>query len=157
MAFMSFLGRVLFASVFILSAYREFNEFGLDGGPAAKAIEPKFKTLAGHVKTHAGIEIPELEMKYLVAASVAFKGVGSVMFIFGSSIGAYLLVLHQLITTPIIYDFYNYEHDEEEFVQLFVKFTQHMALFGALLFFIGMKSSLAKRQLKKKAPKAKTT
>uniref|UniRef100_A0A7N0RID4 HR-like lesion-inducer n=1 Tax=Kalanchoe fedtschenkoi TaxID=63787 RepID=A0A7N0RID4_KALFE len=145
MAFISFLGRVLFASVFILSAYQEFNEFGLDGGPAARAIEPRFKTFAGHVKTHAGLQIPDIETKILVAASVAFKGVGSVLFIFGSSIGAYLLALHQLIATPILYDFYNYDHDEKEYSQLFSKFNQHMALFGALLFFIGMKNSFPKR------------
>ncbi|CAM8879364.1 unnamed protein product [Rhodiola kirilowii] len=156
MAFISFLGRVLFASVFILSAYQEFNDFGLDGGPAAKALEPKFITFAGHVKAQTGLEVPEIEIKILVAAFVAFKGVGSVMFIFGSTIGAYLLALHQLIATPILYDFYNYEHDEKEFFQIFIKFTQHMALFGALLFFIGMKNSFPKRQLKKKAPKAKT-
>ncbi|PWS21080.1 hypothetical protein DKP78_25470, partial [Enterococcus faecium] len=41
MGFVSFAGRVLFASVFLLSAYQEFSEFGADGGPAAKALRPK--------------------------------------------------------------------------------------------------------------------
>ncbi|KAG2402574.1 S-adenosylmethionine synthase [Vigna angularis] len=64
-------------------------------------------------------------------------------------------LLHQLIATPIHYDFYNYESEDKEFTQLFIKFTQNMALFGALLFFIGMKNSIPKRQ-HKKAPKTKT-
>lgn len=32
------------------------------------------------------------QIKYLVAAAIAFKGLGSLLFIFGSSLGAYLLV-----------------------------------------------------------------
>lgn len=63
MAFASFLGRVLFASVFILSAYQEFNEFGIDGGPAAKALNPKFKVFTNHVHTTAGFQVPETEVR----------------------------------------------------------------------------------------------
>lgn len=33
-------------------------------------------------------------------------------------------ILHQAITTPILYDFYNYDVEKKEFNQLFVKFTQ---------------------------------
>jgi hypothetical protein len=36
-----------------------------------------------------------------------------------------------------------------------VMFWQSVALFGALLFFIGMKNLIPRRQLKKKTPKAK--
>ncbi|TYI09440.1 hypothetical protein ES332_A09G073000v1 [Gossypium tomentosum] len=140
MALVSFIGRVLFASVFILSAWQEFNEFGVDGGPAVTKVQRLLKDC----------------IKYVVAAAVAFKGVGSILFTFGSTIGAYLLVLHQLILTPIVYDFYNYEKEKKEFGLLFTKFSQNLALLGALLFFIGMKNSIPTRQLKKKAPKTKT-
>ncbi|XP_028060267.1 uncharacterized protein LOC114263886 [Camellia sinensis] len=83
------------------------------------------------------------------------KGLGSLLFIFGSSLGAFLLLLHQAIATPILYDFYNYDVDKKEYAQLFVKFSQSLSLLGALLFFIGMKNSMPRR-LKKKAPKTKT-
>lgn len=33
-----------------------------------------------------------LQMKLLVAAAIALKGVGGLLFVFGSSLGAYLLV-----------------------------------------------------------------
>ncbi|KAK7277532.1 hypothetical protein RJT34_22546 [Clitoria ternatea] len=155
MAFASFLGRVLFASVFILSAYQEFNEYGLDGGPAAKALRPKLDTFTNRVHFHVGFQLPDIELKILIAGAIALKGFGGVLFIFGSSFGAFLLLLHQLIATPIYYDFYNYDSEDKEFTQLFIKFTQNMALFGALLFFIGMKNSIPKRQ-PKKAPKTKT-
>ncbi|BAT85520.1 hypothetical protein LR48_Vigan50s009300 [Vigna angularis] len=156
MAFSSFLGRVLFASVFILSAYQEFNAYGVDGGPAAKALRPKFDAFAQQVHSRVGFQLPDIDMKFLVAGAIALKGIGGIIFILGSSFGALLLLLHQLITTPILYDFYNYDSEDKEFIQLFIKFTQNMALFGALLFFVGMKNTIPRRQPKKKAPKTKT-
>ncbi|GMY06890.1 hypothetical protein FCV25MIE_02129 [Fagus crenata] len=155
MAFASFLGRVLFASVFILSAYQEFNDYGVDGGQASKALGPKFDVFTKRVQSHVAMQVPDIEVKHLAAAAVALKGVGGILFIFGSSLGAYLLLLHQLIATPILYDFYNYDSEEKEFAQLFIEFTQNMALFGALLFFVGMKNSIPRRQSKKKVPKMK--
>ncbi|KAK2647242.1 hypothetical protein Ddye_022437 [Dipteronia dyeriana] len=127
MAFTSFIGRVLFASVFILSAWQEFNEYGVDGGPAAKALEPKLNIFSKHVSAQIGFQVPDFEVfeiKYLVAAAIALKGLGSLLFIFGSTLGAYLLLLHQAIATPILYDFYNYDAERKEFGQIFTKFTQ---------------------------------
>ncbi|KAL7124076.1 hypothetical protein ABFS83_14G024500 [Erythranthe nasuta] len=156
MAFLSFLGRLLFVSVFILSAYQEFNEFGVDGGPAAKLLKPKFNVLSKHVAAQTGFQVPHVEMKQLILGAIIMKALGSLLFVFGSSFGASILLLHQAISAPILYDFYNYEADMKEFAQLFVKFTQSLALLGALLFFIGMKNSMPRRSLKKKTPKAKT-
>ncbi|KAG1362565.1 hypothetical protein COCNU_10G007840 [Cocos nucifera] len=156
MGFVSFAGRVLFASVFLLSAYQEFNEFGVDGGPAAKALRPKFNLVMKHVSTHLGVVVPHVEMKHVVAATIFLKGLGGLLFIFSSSFGAYLLLLYLAFITPVVYDFYNYDMERPEFVQLFVKFAQNLALFGALLFFLGMKNSIPKRQPKKKVPKSKT-
>ncbi|OIS98874.1 PREDICTED: uncharacterized protein LOC109232355 [Nicotiana attenuata] len=156
MAFVSFLGRALFVSVFVLSAYQEFSEFGADGGPAAKALRLKFNVFSKHVATHTGFQVPHVEMKHLILGAIVMKGLGSLLFIFGSSLGAYILLLHQAIASPILYDFYNYDVDKKEFVQLFFKFSQNLALLGALLFFIGMKNSMPRRSSKKKAPKSKT-
>ncbi|KAG8481043.1 hypothetical protein CXB51_025756 [Gossypium anomalum] len=151
MALVSFVGRVLFASVFILSAWQEFNEFGVDGGPAAKALKPKFNVFSKTVTAHTGVEVPEFDIKVLVAAAVAFKGVG-VSFLSLAALSA----LQQVIVTTILYDFYNYDTEKKEFGLLFSKFSQNLALLGALLFFVGMKNSIPRRQLKKKAPKTKT-
>ncbi|XP_019180590.1 PREDICTED: uncharacterized protein LOC109175711 [Ipomoea nil] len=155
MAFLSFLGRLLFVSVFILSAYQEFNEFGVDGGAAANALKPKFNVFSNHVSNHTGIQVPHIEMKHLVLGTIIIRGLGSFLFVFGCSLGAYILILHQAIVTPILYDFYNYDADKMEFAQLFVKFTQGLQLIGALLFFVGMKNSMPRRQTKK-AAKTKT-
>ncbi|BBG92467.1 HR-like lesion-inducing protein-related protein [Prunus dulcis] len=102
-------------------------------------------------------QVSETQIQHLLAATIALKGIGGLLFILGSSLGAYLLLLHQAIATPILYDFYNYDPEKTEFNQLFLKFTQNLAFFGALLFFISMKASIPKRQLRKRAPKAKTT
>ncbi|KAL2530788.1 HR-like lesion-inducing protein-related [Forsythia ovata] len=134
-----------------------FNEFGVDGGRVAKSLRPKFNVFTKHVTTHTGFEVPEVEMKSLVLGAIILKGVGSLLFIFGSTLGAFFLLLHQAIEIPILYDFYNHDVDKKEFVELFFKFTQGLALLGALLFFIGMKNSMQRRSPKKKAPKAKTT
>ncbi|KAL9225198.1 hypothetical protein vseg_001147 [Gypsophila vaccaria] len=156
MAFLSFIGRVLFVSVFLISAYQEFRDFDLDGGPAARALRPKFNVFSKHVTSLTGFKLPPIEMKHFIAASVSLKAVGSVLFAYGSSLGALLLLLHQALATPILFDFYNYDADRKEFAQLFVKFTQNLALFGALLFFIGMNNSIPRRQVRKRVPKPKT-
>ncbi|XP_068645685.1 uncharacterized protein [Aristolochia californica] len=155
MGFFSFAGRVLFASVFILSAWLEYNEFGTDGGPAAKLWAPKFEGFSNLVTRNVGFQLPEVDIKHLVAAAITLKGVGGVLFIFGNTFAAYLLVLHLVLSTPILYDFYNYDIDTQEFSLLFFKFKQNLALFGALLFFLGMKNSIPKRQPKKKSAKTK--
>ncbi|XP_047339909.1 uncharacterized protein LOC124943451 [Impatiens glandulifera] len=119
-------------------AIKGFSEFGVDGGPAAKTLKPKFNIFLKHATDHTGLKVSDVEIKHLIAASIVMKGLGSFLFIFGSSIRAYLLLLHKLIATPILYNFYNYDDDRKEYGQLFVKFTQSLALFGAILFFIGM-------------------
>ncbi|CAL9108990.1 unnamed protein product [Musa textilis] len=154
MGFVSIAGRVFFASVFLLAAYQEFSEFGVDGGLAAKALWPKYNLFMKHVSSHIGIVVPHVEMKHVIASTIFLKGFGGLLFIFGSSIGAYLLLLYQAFITPVVYDFYNYDIEKPEFVQLFSKFAQNLALFGALLFFVGMKNSIPRRQ-PKKVPKSK--
>ncbi|KAK9137755.1 hypothetical protein Sjap_008349 [Stephania japonica] len=156
MGFTSFVGRVLFASVFILSAWQEYNEFGIDGGPAAKAFRPKYNVYTKHITSYTGLQVPAVDVKHFIMTAIVLKSVGGLLFILGSSLGAVLLLLHLTFTTPILYDFYNYDIEKAQFVNLFVKFTQNLALFGALLFFLEMKSSLARKLSKKKATKSKT-
>ncbi|CAA6673335.1 unnamed protein product [Spirodela intermedia] len=157
MGFVSFVGRVLFASMFLLSAYQEFNEFGVDGGPAAKTLKPKFDRAFQHIYTHAGLHVPEIEIKYIVAGTIALKGLGGTLFIFGSSFGATVLALYLAVITPIVFDFYNYSTEKPEFIHIFSRFAQNLALFGAMLFFLGMKNSSPRKPTKKKVPKTKTT
>ncbi|CAH9104949.1 unnamed protein product [Cuscuta europaea] len=152
MGFFSFLGRVLFASIFILSAWQMYNDFGEDGGPAAKELAPKLAIVKRLVASKFGV-LPNV--KHIVAASLVLKGIGGLVFVFGNPLGAYLLMCYLLFITPFLHDFYNYKFGEPQFIPLLHDFLQNVALFGALLYFLGMKNSISKRQLRRKTPKPK--
>ncbi|KAK7243063.1 hypothetical protein RIF29_37847 [Crotalaria pallida] len=156
MGFVSFLGRVLFASLFILSAWQMFNEFDSNGGPIAKELIPKFTIVKENLSSKLGIGLPDFDVRQFIATIIILKGLGGILFVFGSTFGAFLLLAHQAITTPLLYDFYNYRPSKPEYTLLLNDFVQNMALFGALLFFIGLKTSIPRRQHRKKNPKAKT-
>ncbi|KAL8236314.1 hypothetical protein R6Q59_017395 [Mikania micrantha] len=101
-----------------------YHEFGTDGGPVVKVLEPKLNVFTNLITVKSGIKVPEVNTKHVVVAMIVLQGLGGVGFIFGSYLGAILLVLHQLLFTPILYDFYNYDAEDAEFSQLFSKFTQ---------------------------------
>ncbi|KAJ6911230.1 hypothetical protein NC652_021764 [Populus alba x Populus x berolinensis] len=84
MGFFSFLGRVLFASLFILSAWQMFNEFGDDGGPAVTELIPKLAIFKKHLSSLLGVGILDIDPRHLVAGMIALKGLGGFLFVFGS-------------------------------------------------------------------------
>ncbi|KAK1676973.1 hypothetical protein QYE76_037821 [Lolium multiflorum] len=157
MGFVSFVGRVLFASIFLLSAYQEFSEFGSDGGPAAKSLKPKLDLFIKQVSANIGMGVPHIDIKTVIASTMFLKAFGGLLFIISSSFGAFLLLVYLAFITPVVHDFYNYEMESQQFVQLFTQFSQSVACFGALLFFLGMKNSIPRRHSKRRAAKAKTT
>ncbi|ERN07588.1 hypothetical protein AMTR_s00157p00050570 [Amborella trichopoda] len=75
MGFISFAGRVSFSSSFTLAAWQRFHEFGDDGGPAVKLLEPKYALLKNYVASSLGFQVPEIEIKHLIAAKLALKGI----------------------------------------------------------------------------------
>ncbi|CAJ2628005.1 uncharacterized protein LOC123902459 [Trifolium pratense] len=159
MGFFSFLGRLLFASLFILSAWQMFNDFDATGGPISKELIPKLTVVRKNLSSKLGVAIPDFNVSYVrqVAATIIFlKGVGGILFVFGSTFGSFLLLSYLALATPVLYDFYNYRPTKPEYDLLRNEFIQNAALFGALLFFIGMKNSIPRKQLRKKTPNAKT-
>ncbi|CAM0908408.1 unnamed protein product [Alopecurus aequalis] len=185
MGFVAFVGRVLFASIFLLSAYQEFSEFGSDGGPAARYLKPKFNRFVNQVSANIGTTAPHINIKTVIAASMFLKACGGLLLIISSSFGASLLdvhhycrgllpsdictcqtlpsqtsaftIVHLAFITPVVYDFYNHDMESQQFAELFTQFSQNLALLGALLFFLGMKNSIPRRHSKRRAAKAKTT
>ncbi|GMJ05471.1 hypothetical protein like AT1G04340 [Hibiscus trionum] len=156
MGFASFVGRVFFASIFLLSAWQMFNEFGVDGGPAAKELIPKLDLAKKHISSQLNVNLPDIEVKHLVSAALALKGLGAILFVFGHGFGAFLLIVYLLVSTPLLYDFYNYGPEDPQYSVLLSDFLQSVAQCGALFFFWGMKNSITKRQPRKKAPRPKT-
>ncbi|KAG7028837.1 hypothetical protein SDJN02_10019, partial [Cucurbita argyrosperma subsp. argyrosperma] len=80
MGFFSFLGRVLFASIFILSAWQMFNEFSNNGGSAAAELSPKVAVLRRNLSSKLGVAIPDIDVTHLVAISLSLKGIGGLLF-----------------------------------------------------------------------------
>ncbi|KAI3756736.1 hypothetical protein L1987_56559 [Smallanthus sonchifolius] len=157
MGFVSFLGRLLFASIFILSAWQMFNDFGDDGGPAATELAPKIASIQRYLASKIGDGVPKIDVKHVVLASMVLKGVGGILFVFGSTTGAYLLMYYLLLIIPLLHDFYHYEMDDPEFQPHLSDFVQSLALLGALLFFLGLKNVAPRKLIKKKPLKTKTT
>ncbi|XP_057433909.1 uncharacterized protein LOC130726621 [Lotus japonicus] len=156
MGFASFLGRLLFASLFILSAWQMYVEFDANGGPIAKELIPKLTVLKKNLSSKLGVGLPDIDEQHFVATIIFLKGLGGILFVFGSTLGAFFLLLHQGLTTPLLHDFYNYGPSKPEYHLLLNDFMLNTAVFGALLFFIGMKNTIPRRQLRKKTPKTKT-
>uniref|UniRef100_A0ACD5UV25 Uncharacterized protein n=1 Tax=Avena sativa TaxID=4498 RepID=A0ACD5UV25_AVESA len=141
----------------VVRAAPRFSEFGSDGGPAAKSLKPKFNIFVKQVSSNIGMAVPHIDIKTVIAATMFLKAFGGLLLIISSSFGAFLLLIYLAFITPVVYDFYNYEMESQQFVQLFTQFSQNLALFGALLFFLGMKNSIPRRHSKRRAVKAKTT
>ncbi|KAH9324339.1 hypothetical protein KI387_004517, partial [Taxus chinensis] len=100
------------------------NEFGIDGGSAVKSMEPKIGLFKNHVTTLLGVQVPEVELKHLLMAAIGLEGIGGILFIFGSSLGAYLLLIFLASVTPIMHDFYNYDMTSPDYVSEFIQFLK---------------------------------
>ncbi|KAJ7519796.1 hypothetical protein O6H91_20G055700 [Diphasiastrum complanatum] len=154
MGFTSFSGRVLFSSIFILAAWQQINDFDHDGGNFLKELEPKFSIFKQHVASNLGFEIPNFELKYLLVAAIALEGIGAILFTFGSTLGAYILLLFLTAVTPIMHDFYNFDLSSPEYSNEFLLFLKNLSLVGSLLYYVGMKNSYALK-LKRRQGKLK--
>ncbi|XP_074322225.1 uncharacterized protein LOC141659318 [Apium graveolens] len=157
MGFLSFHGRLLFASFFILSAWQMYNEFGENGGPAAKAFAPMVSDFQRLVKSNINVD-PAISAKDIVLVSLLLNGIGGLLFIFGSRIGAYLLMCNRVLTIALIWHGYYFNKDitQSAFKAIPTDFVLNFALFGALMYFIGMKNLILSKQTKRKLVRPKT-
>ena len=61
-----------FCNTIILYHFCRFNDFGGDGGPAARALHPKFNVFSKHVVLHAGVKLPPVEVPKLSLEDLRF-------------------------------------------------------------------------------------
>eukprot|EP00850_Spirogloea_muscicola_P002790 SM000011S18968 [mRNA] locus=s11:86475:87912:+ [translate_table: standard] len=159
MGAVAFLGRVFFAAIFVLAAWQKTVDFGSDGGPALKGMEPKLEAFRGHITRLLNVQVPEVDVgstpahhpKLLLITAIVLEGLGGILFTLGSNLGALLLLLFLVAVTPIMHDFYNFEPTSQEFTQEFIQFLKNMSLFGALLFYLGLRNSAARSLARRKA------
>lgn len=50
--------------------FYRFNEYGVDGGPAAKALRPKFDAFAYRVHSQVGFQLPEIDVSLYLSVSL---------------------------------------------------------------------------------------
>ncbi|KAL9666307.1 hypothetical protein QQ045_000635 [Rhodiola kirilowii] len=105
-----------------------YNQFGADGGPAARSLKPKIDGLSRLVSSKTGVQLPAIDIK-----------VRSLYFDSGLC-----------IFTPIVYDFYKHDVNKKAFTSLLVPYVLNMALLGVLLFHVGMNNSTPVRHQPKK-------
>ncbi|GFP85801.1 hypothetical protein PHJA_000723800, partial [Phtheirospermum japonicum] len=146
----------LFLSSLTWASHFRFNEFGEDGGPTTELWAKKLTIVEKSINGIIGKNDLHIDARTFVAVCITLQGLGGLLFVLGSNIGAFFLILYLLFTTPLLYDFYHYDVGEPKFCKLLHEFLQCAALLGGLLFFIGMKNNISRRQLKKKNPKSKT-
>eukprot|EP00850_Spirogloea_muscicola_P008892 SM000048S16604 [mRNA] locus=s48:641343:642776:- [translate_table: standard] len=151
MGAVAFLGRVFFAAIFVLAAWQKTVDFGSDGGPALKGMEPKLEAFRGHITRLLNVQVPEVDPKLLLVTAIVLEGLGGILFTLGSNLGALLLLLFLVAVTPIMHDFYNFEPTSQEFTQEFIQFLKNLSLFGALLFYLGLRNSAARSLARRKA------
>ncbi|ESQ47520.1 hypothetical protein EUTSA_v10022215mg [Eutrema salsugineum] len=104
MSYLMHAGRLVFAFAFILSAWRDLN-----GGVAVEALRPKLGFF-------------ENQAKYIVSLGIVMKVLGGILFIFNTYLGAFLLLIYQVILSPLLYDFYNRDYDRDNFSLFHTKF-----------------------------------
>ncbi|MCH84798.1 HR-like lesion-inducing protein [Trifolium medium] len=71
-----------------------FNDFDATGGPISKELIPKLTVVRKNLSSKLGVAIPDFNVSYVrqVAATIIFlKGVGGILFVFGSTFGSFLL------------------------------------------------------------------
>ncbi|KAK1390632.1 HR-like lesion-inducer [Heracleum sosnowskyi] len=157
MGFLSFLGRLLFASFFILSAWQMYNEFGDYGGPAAKSFAPMVSDFCRLVKSKLNVA-PAINAKDIVLFSLLSNGIGGLLFIFGSRFGANLLMSDRVLTIAQIWHghYFNKDITQSSLKAIQTDFVLNFALFGALMYFIGMKNLILSKRTKRNLVRLKT-
>ncbi|XP_010935752.1 uncharacterized protein [Elaeis guineensis] len=144
-------GKALFALFFIISAWEQLGEFGTDGGPAARLVEPKVAFITDRASSTLGVQLPRIEIKGLIAIGIALKGIGGILFAFGSSTGAYLLLLHMGISAPFLHYFDDY--DDPDTLQ---GITLDLAIYGMLFYFVGMDRTMLIQQFRRRSAGLRT-
>ncbi|XP_008787387.1 uncharacterized protein LOC103705454 [Phoenix dactylifera] len=146
MVFLVKLGKALFALLFILSAWQQLDEFGADGGPAARFVGPKVDFVTDRASSTLGVQLPKIEIKSLIATGIALKGIGGILFALGSSTGAYLLLLYMGVSAPFLHYFDDY--DDPNTLQ---GITLDLAIYGVLFYFVGIHRLMLKRQARRRS------
>jgi putative oxidoreductase len=116
-AILSLLGRIMIATIFMMSAIG--NKI------------PKFNDVAAYMASE-GVPLPKL----MLAGAIAFLIAGSLSVIVGykTRTGAGLLLVFLILATYFFHDFWTFEGQAQQ--QQMIQFMKNLSLMGAMVFLI---------------------
>ena len=116
-AVLSLLGRIMLATIFLMSAIG--NKI------------PKFNDVAAYMAAE-GLPLPQL----MLAGAIVFLIAGSLSVIAGykTRIGASLLLVFLVLATYFFHDFWTFEDEAQQ--QQIIQFMKNLSLMGAMVFLI---------------------
>ena len=116
---LSFLGRVLFCGIFVMSA-----------------LGNKIPNFAQVLETMQSEGIPQPRLMLIGAIVVLLAGSGLVIVGYGARIGAALLLIFLILATYYFHDFWTHPSDSAEYAQQRIQFMKNVALMGGTLIII---------------------
>ena len=164
MAVTAIIGSVLFSFVFILSALEKYRALRVDGADAAvvRAVAPALRAMKTIVNDNAGIDLCALMPSYYASVNIAtwVELLGASLFACGYALGAKMLLLFTVCVTPIMHPFWRRAgesasiEDEAAIGVEMIMFFKNVALAGALVFWLAMRSELSEERQRRKAKRA---
>jgi uncharacterized membrane protein YphA (DoxX/SURF4 family) len=139
---LAFVGRVLFAFLFISSGFQKLTSYNLqDGGPVMASMSPRMDTFLKHVQHYTGFDVPLHKEHYvfMLGAAIFLELAGACAFIINSSIGAVFLILFMVAVTPVMHAFWEEKEGSQAQLNEMINFFKNLSILGALLFYLGQK------------------
>mmetsp|Transcript_9966 Transcript_9966/g.25685 ORF Transcript_9966/g.25685 Transcript_9966/m.25685 type:complete len:155 (-) Transcript_9966:2183-2647(-) len=143
MGLFGFLGRLAFAFLFISSGVQKLQTFDpATGGPVAEHVQPYIQKTVADISLLVQHPICFDDIKPFVpglfAAACGLEILGGALFIFGSRLGATLLMLFLFAVTPVMHAFWDPSLEAELQQSQMIQFFKNVALFGALMVYCDM-------------------
>merc|ERR1712188_235156 len=141
--FMRFLGRVLFAFLFISSGLSKMQGFYDNSSKFVSMLQPRISQAVDNVWTVLHLDVamrPEINSAHAVYAlyvTIFLELVGGVCFVIFPTFGSALIALYLMYITPIMHDFYNHPPGSQQYVAEMIHFLKNVALLGAAFFVMG--------------------
>ena len=149
MALTAFVGRCMFAFVFMASALNKLQTF-IDGGEELSAalgmLSPRLDAARDAFASKTGIHLRFLPLGdvHLLAAATFLEGAGAALLILDVTLGAKMLMLFVMLVTPVMHPFWTHEdRSSAAYAVDMIAFFKNVALCGALLTYVAMKAPVA--------------
>lgn len=139
-------------------------QFGSDGGPSVTYMAPKMAAFKAQVHGATGLDlnVMPLQDKHLLACAVGLEGLGGILFVLDSDLGAQMLLTFLVVVTPcvpvpstpsaahpalslrIMHDFWRIQDTTSHayLIDMIMCF-KNLAMIGSLLTYLSMKRTLS--------------